>query len=116
MLTEHYSDGTTKSVQPDEIEGLDVESLSAQQVKLVYGTYSFDITVTVVEKVAAVASLELTGTAKNTVFYVGGTLTLADLAGLTLTAVYDDGSRLPVALTAEMLDKTTFTEADAPRG
>lgn len=116
MLTEHYSDGTTKSVQPDEIEGLDVESLSAQQVKLVYGTYSFDITVTVVEKVAAVASLELTGTAKNTVFYVGGTLTLADLAGLTLTAVYDDGSRLPVALTAEMLDKTTFTEADAARG
>ena len=113
MLTEHYSDGTTKSVQPDEIEGLDVESLSAQQVKLVYGTYSFDITVTVVEKVAAVASLELTGTAKNTVCYVGGTLTLADLAGLTLTAVYDDGSRLPVALTAEMLDKTTFTEADA---
>ncbi len=113
-LTAHYSDGSTDSVVPDSVTGLDVDDESTQTVTLTYQGMSVQIQVTVAESAASLESLTLEGTAKNTVFYVGGSIALDDLTGLTLKANYSDGTSPTVPITLDMLSKTTFDAAGDP--
>lgn len=112
VLTERYSDGTTKTVHPERAEGLNTDTEGTQSATFFYKEYSFTVDVTVKVNPDSVTALKLEGEPAGKLFYVGGSISAKDLSGLTLKAVYGSGEEVTVALTAEMLDKTTFAEAN----
>ena len=93
-VTAVYSDGTEKEITADcEISGYDPQKTGEQPIKVTYENITRFFTVTVTEKEEPAPEPTLTGievTAPTKTEYTQGEK--LDLTGLTVTAVYSDGT------------------------
>lgn len=100
-----YDNGSKEIITADALtvddSNFNTSSAGSYAVKVSYGGKECVYNVTVAS--AAVSSLSLSGTPAKTSYKIGESVTVADLSGLTATAIYSDGSSLPVEITLSML-------------
>ncbi|MDE7082696.1 MAG: bacterial Ig-like domain-containing protein [Clostridia bacterium] len=100
-----YDNGTNETVTATSANvnysSVNMTTAGSYTVTLSYGGQTGSYTVNVAS--ASLSTITVSGTPAKTQYKIGESVTVADLAGVTVTANYSDGSKQPVTITAAML-------------